>query len=228
MPGGAELEQAVELRAVERLALGRALHLHEAPAARHDDVEVDLGARVLVVVEVEHRLALDDAAGDRGHARRERQLGQLARVDEGAERAVQRDVAAADRGAARAAVGLQDVAVDPHRALAERLEVDDRAQRAADQPLDLDRAAVGAAARGVALLALARRGGQHPVLGADPAAPGAAQPARRVASTLAVQITRVRPIENSTEPSAVSTKPGSRSSGRSSSSARPSCRIAGV
>ena len=48
------------------------------------------------------------------------------------------------------------------------------------------------------------------------------------ASMLAVQITRVRPIENSTEPSAVSTNPGSRSRGRSSSSARPSCRIAGV
>ena len=37
------------------------------------------------------------------------------------------------------------------------------------------------------------------------------------ASTLAVQITRVRPIENSTEPSAVSMKPGSRSRGRNSS-----------
>src|SRR4051794_27478072 len=173
--GSAELEQAVELDAVERLPLGRPLHLDEAAPARHDDVEVDLGGRVLLVVEIEYGLPLDDPARDGGDTRGERQLAQLARVDQPAERAVQRDVAAADRCTARAAVGLQDVAVDPHGALAERLEVDDRAQRAADQALDLDRAAIRAAARGVALLPLAGRGRQHPVLRADPAAPGAAQ-----------------------------------------------------
>ena len=55
----------------------------------------------------------------------------------------QRDHAAGDRGAAGAAVGLEHVAVEVDGALAERLEVDDAAQRAADQPLDLDRAPVG-------------------------------------------------------------------------------------
>ena len=40
--------------------------------------------------------------------------------------------------------------------------------------------------------------------------------------TVAVQMTRVRPIENSTDPAAVSTKSGSRSSGRRASAARPS------
>ena len=54
----------------------------------------------------------------------------------------------------------------------------DAAQRAADQALDLDRAAVLAPARGVALLALARRGRQHPVLGRHPAAPLPGHPAR--------------------------------------------------
>ena len=49
------------------------------------------------------------------------------------------DVRARDRGAARAAVGLEHVAVEPERPLAERLEVAHRAQGAADQPLDLDR-----------------------------------------------------------------------------------------
>ena len=49
---------------------------------------------------------------------------------------------AGDRGAAGPAVGLQDVAVDVDRALAERLEVDHPAQRATDQPLDLDAAPV--------------------------------------------------------------------------------------
>ena len=154
--------------------------------------------------------------------------GSAPRVDEPRECAAEGDVAAADRRAARAAVGLQHVAVDPDGTLAERLQVDDRAQRAPDQPLDLDRAAVGPPARGVALFALAGRGGEHPVLGADPAPSAAAQPARGLGVDLAVQMTRVRPMENNTEPSAVSTKPGTRSRGRNSSCARPSCRIAGV
>ena len=51
------------------------------------------------------------------------------------------DVRAGDRRAARAAVGLEHVAVEPERPLAERLEVADRPERPPDQPLDLDRAA---------------------------------------------------------------------------------------
>ena len=67
-------------------------------------------------------------------------------VDQPGQRAVQRHVGAADGRAARAAVGLDDVAVDPDRALAEPRRVDDASQRAADQPLDLDRATVDATA----------------------------------------------------------------------------------
>ena len=45
------------------LAFRGRLHLDQAVAA-HDDVEVDLGARVLRVVEVEERLAVDDPERD--------------------------------------------------------------------------------------------------------------------------------------------------------------------
>src|SRR2546422_64082 len=78
----------------------------------------------------------------------------------------------ADRGTARAAVGLEDVAVEPDRTLAERLEVDDGAQRAADQSLDLDRAAALLATGGLPLGALAGRCRQQRVLGRHPAPPG--------------------------------------------------------
>src|SRR5881396_3977379 len=61
-------EERVQPRAAEGHLLGRTLHLHELAAAGHDDVHVHLGARVLGVAEVEHRLALDDAHTDRGHA----------------------------------------------------------------------------------------------------------------------------------------------------------------
>src|SRR5438445_28506 len=53
-----------------------------------------------------------------------------------------------------------------------------RAQRAADQPLDLDGPPLLLAARRLALGALARRGRQQRVLGRDPAAPLPVEPAR--------------------------------------------------
>ena len=114
-----------------------------SPLAGHDHVHVDLGAAVLDVRQVEQRLAVDDAdrhRGDRVAQRHPRQ--RAARRPAAGRRAVQRHVAAADRRAAGAAVGLDHVAVDPDRALAERGEVDHRPQRPADQPLDLDRAPV--------------------------------------------------------------------------------------
>ena len=178
MPALGQGEELVEVRARERRALGGRLDLDEAAFAGHDDVGVDLRARVLRVVEVEQRLAVDDAAGDGGDRAGERQRGELALVDQAPAGELERDVAAGDRGAARAAVGLQDVAVDVDGALAELGEVDDAADRAADQPLDLDGAAVGAALGDVALLAVAGGGGEHPVLRRQPAAALPLHPAR--------------------------------------------------
>src|SRR5919198_5613810 len=63
-PRRRQIEQLVQVVAVEGRALGRRLHLDEPPVAGHDDVQVDLGARVLRVVEVEQPLALDDPDRD--------------------------------------------------------------------------------------------------------------------------------------------------------------------
>src|ERR687897_515189 len=78
----------------------------------------------------------------------------------------------------RAASGLQHVAVEPERPLAERLEIRDRAHRAPDQPLDLDSPALLAAGARLASRPLSRRGRQETVLGGHPTPPGALQPAR--------------------------------------------------
>ena len=172
-PGLRQLEQLVEANAGEGHLLRGRLHLDQPPVAGHDDVHVDLGGRVLGVVEVEQRHAVDDADRDRGDRPRQR-----LREPEPVERATRRDVGAADRGAARAAVGLEHVAVELDRALAERLEVDDGAQRAADQPLDLDRPPALLAARRLAVGALARRRRQQRVLGRHPAAARPGEPAR--------------------------------------------------
>src|SRR5690606_41697700 len=53
------------------------------------------------------------------------------------ERQHERDEGAGDGRGARAAIGLDDVAVEPDGALAELLEPHDGAERPADEPLDL-------------------------------------------------------------------------------------------
>ena len=92
---------------------------------------------------------------------------------------VERDPGAGDRSGAGSAVGLDDVAVDGDLTLAERLEIDHRAQAAADQALDFDRAAVLLAGRRLAPRALERRARQHAVFGGDPAARLALEPGRQ-------------------------------------------------
>ena len=145
-PALGQREQLVEVRAGERRALGGRLHL-DAGRPRRSSRRW-------------RRPRRSSPRGSRGRAAARRRRCrtrpprpcpvsgarvELALVDEPRARQRERDVAAGDRRAARAAVGLEHVAVDVDRALAERLEVDDAAQRAADQPLDLDRAPVGAA-----------------------------------------------------------------------------------
>src|SRR5439155_14760459 len=61
-PGGPE--QLVELRTRERVALRRRLHLNEPAVAGHDHVQVDVGRRVLGVVQVEQELATHDPDRD--------------------------------------------------------------------------------------------------------------------------------------------------------------------
>src|SRR4029078_11551743 len=124
----------------------------------HDDVGIDLGARALGVVEVAEGRPVDDPDAERSDGAGDRQRCELAAGDELGERELERHVGAGDRRAAGPAVGLEDVAVDPDRPLAERLEVDDYAERPADQPLNLDRAAVRASPLRIPLLALAGRG----------------------------------------------------------------------
>ena len=141
MPLRASASSAQKLRLAERRALGRALDLDDPARAGHHEIGVGAGLRILGIVEVEHRRALHDAAGDRGDVVDEHVLADHRAGAHPGERVVERHPGAGDRGGARAAVGLEHVAVDGDLALAERLQVDHGAQRAADQALDLLRAA---------------------------------------------------------------------------------------
>ena len=215
MPAAARSSSSSSRSRVERHALGRRLHLDEPAVAGHHDVHVDVGGRVLGVVEVEQRLAVDDADRD-GRDR----AGERLREAEAVERALRRDVRAADRRAARAAVGLEHVAVEPDRPLAERLEVDDaRAARGRSAAGSRPCARPACRATPRARVRSPVDAGSSEYSAVIQPRPRAVEPARHASSIDAVQSTFVLPCDQSTTPCGCSRKSSSSASGRSSSGA---------
>jgi len=137
-------------------------------------------------------------------------------ADQPPARELERHERARDRRAARAAVGRQHVAVEVDRPLTQGREVDDAPDRAADEALDLDRAAVLAPARASRCLRSPVDAGSIPYSAVTQPRPWPAIHRGTLSCTDAVQITRVSPCVMSAEPVAVLTKPGSICVGRRS------------
>jgi len=76
-------------------------------------------------LEIEHRLALEHSAGHRRHVILQRLARHHLACFHPGDAVVERDPGAGDRGGARAAVGLQHVAVDRDLPFAERHEIGD-------------------------------------------------------------------------------------------------------
>src|SRR5262245_3669180 len=146
--------------------------------AGHDQVHVDFGVAVLRVTEVEEQFTRHDAGAHRGHRVAQRFSADQPAFAQPPRRQGEGDVAAGDRRRAGPAIGLDDVTVDPDRARAERVEIDDRAQAAPDQTLDLVRPSADAPAYRLARDAGPAGARQHGILGGDPTASGIAQKLR--------------------------------------------------
>ena len=173
-------EQLLQFVLGEGSAFGRALHFDEGACRRHHDVHVCLGADVLGVFEVEHRHTVDDADRHRRARLRQRMRSHDLLLHETRAGIVQRDVRAADRGCACATVRLQHVAVQGDLHLAESAHVGDRAQRATDEALDLQRAPGLLPLGRLAADALSGGAREHRILGGDPPLAGASHPPRYV------------------------------------------------
>ena len=164
----------------KHFAFGGDLRLDDRAVGGEHEIAVAAGLAVLVIIEVEHRRALVDAAADRGDLGADRVGAERLGCEQLVDRDAQRDPAAGDRRGARAAVGLDDVAIDDDLALAELGQVDDRAQRAADQPLDFLGAARLLALGRLAVAAGVGGAGQHAIFGRHPALALAAQEGRHL------------------------------------------------
>ena len=164
-----EDEEALELVVAEGGFFAGALNFDELTLAGHDDVEVHFGVLVFQIRDVEELASGDDADADGGDGIGEGVVVEFFRVEKFLDGEAGGEVGAGDRGGAGAAVGLKNVAVEPEGVLAEFAEVDDGAEGAADEALDLDGAAVDLAAGDVTGFALVRAVGEHRILGGQPA-----------------------------------------------------------
>ena len=151
----------------EGVALTGALNFRVLAGLCHDNVEVRSRPKVLFVVQVKQRGAIEDARADRRNGAAQGECLEFAALAELVERLGQGDVGAGDGGGPRPAVRFQDVAIDDEGALAEEVHLGDGAQGTADQTLDLG-GPPGAPA-GLSRGAGMSRAGQHAVLGGDPA-----------------------------------------------------------
>lgn len=158
------------------LALGGGLHLDETAVFGHDQVHIDFGLRIFLVSEIEEDGALDDADAGGGDELPEGRGFERAGGDHAIEGDGESSAGSGDGRGARTAVGLEDVAIEDDGALAERLQIDDSTQGAADEALDLMGAAPDFAALGLAGRAGESGTGQHAVLGGNPAAATVAEP----------------------------------------------------
>ena len=112
----------------EGVAFGGTLDFDEGAAVVHDDVHVGFGFAVFGVFQIKQRRAAPDADGDGSELPMQRVLFEPSLLDEGADGVGKGDESAANCRGARAAVRLEDVAVDGNRAFAERRQIHHGAQ----------------------------------------------------------------------------------------------------
>jgi hypothetical protein len=166
----AEGEHGMELRFIEGRFFAAALEFDESLVIGHDKVHIDLGVDVFGVAEIEEGRVLDQSDTDGGDGVEEGGFGDFLRLEEALDGEGEGDKAAGDGGGSGAAVGLEDVAIDPDGARAEFDEVEGGAERSADESLDFLGTAVDAAAGAVARFTLERGVREHAVFCGDPAA----------------------------------------------------------
>ena len=113
------------------------MEFDEFATAGADDVHIDIGGRVFGVGEVEDGRAFENADTNCGYLANNRICADHTRFNKLSTCQRKRNVRTCDRSATRAAVGLDDVAIEIYLAFAQQFCVNDRPHTATDQTLYL-------------------------------------------------------------------------------------------
>ena len=109
----------------ERAAFGAGLKFDELIGRRHNNVHVDVSARVFFVAEIEHRDAVDDADADGAEILAQWELFDRLVIVQLLYGGGHRNPAPGDSSGPRPTVRLNDVAVDVDSSFAEFVKVND-------------------------------------------------------------------------------------------------------
>ena len=157
MPLRASDEHLIQLRTGKCCFFSRALDFYKIAVFGCDEVEIDGDEFVLLVIQINDRQAIQNTGARCGDQFLHRRCIEFFFPNEFSAGNGEREARAGDRGCARSAIGLQDIAIHPDRAWSEFFQIDYRAQRPANQPLNLDAAAIDAAFCDVPRFAWLRR-----------------------------------------------------------------------
>jgi hypothetical protein len=170
-----DVEQPVQLSAVERAVLTGALHFDESPFTAHDDIHVHGCTNVFVVIEIEAWLSVHHADADGRNATPDWRMQNATGVHQPFARIDNRNARTRDCRRSRSAICLQDIAIDANGELTEPEIIEHGANAAPDEALNL----LGPAAklRTLAVGSGARCARKHCVFRREPTQSGATTPA---------------------------------------------------
>src|SRR5690606_17010477 len=136
----------------------------------HDDVGVHTGISVFNITKVEQGGAFHNACADCSNRVIEGIFLNLAVSNKLVYRDLSGHIGSGDGSGTGTAICLKDVTVDPERMTGELCEIDSSTECAADQTLDLNRAAICLALADIPRFAVERTVRKHRIFGCHPAA----------------------------------------------------------
>src|SRR5689334_4677287 len=127
--------QFVHLPAAEGLAFRSTLKLDKSSITSANDIHIHFGLGIFVVLQIEERRASNDSHANCCHLIYCQRARDLSDFEQLVIRNCEGDEGASDRRSARAAISLEDVAIDRDRTFTECFHVCDCAQTSADKSL---------------------------------------------------------------------------------------------
>jgi len=144
------------------------LNFDKATRTGHDYIHVDLGVTIFGVIEIENDLIFEEADTDGGYGGTEGIGGHAPSDLQAFDSSAQSKTGSGDGRGAGAAVGRENIAINPEAAGSECGEIDHRAEATTEETLNLGGTSVDLAARRVASFAAGGRSREHRVFRGKP------------------------------------------------------------
>jgi hypothetical protein len=158
----------LEFVAAKVVFFAACLNFDKATRSSHDYIHVDLGVAIFGVIQIKYDLIFEEADADGGDGGTEG-IGGHAPCDlQAFNGSAQSEAGSGDGGGTGAAVGGENIAINPEATGSEGSEIDHGAKATTEETLNLGGTSVDLAARRVASFATGGRSGKHGIFRSEP------------------------------------------------------------